>query len=329
MKRILVCGELKDNRITSVSKELITTGKKLRSILNQSLDLLLIGGNGESTAEKAGHLGVNRVLTVINPEYPELHPERIAGIMTVVCQQFEPLIILLGQTDLGRDVAPRLAARLGGSVCLDCVDLAYDKENKTLLQTKPVYGGNALAQWASTGTSPHVVTMRPRSHQQAEPDPSLRAEIIPLTVEIDETEIHSRLVKTIHQQDKGIKLDEAKVIIAGGGGIGGNEGFGLIQELADVLGAAVGITRVPSDENWMPKSLEIGQTGHVVSPNLYIAVGISGAPQHLAGCANSKILVAINKDPQAPIFDTADMGIVGDYREVLPALIEKLKALKE
>ena len=134
---------------------------------------------------------------------------------------------------------------------------------------------------------------------------------------------------TIHQQDRGINLDEAKVIVAGGGGIGGSEGFGLIQELANALGAAVGTTRVPSDENWMPKSLEIGQTGHIVSPNLYIAVGISGAPQHLAGCSSSKLIVAINKDPQAPIFDRADLGIVGDYRKVLPPLIEKLKELKE
>jgi electron transfer flavoprotein alpha subunit len=136
-------------------------------------------------------------------------------------------------------------------------------------------------------------------------------------------------METIHQQDKGINLEEAKAIVAGGGGIGGSEGFGLIQELANVLGAAVGITRVPSDENWMPKSLEIGQTGHMVSPGLYIAVGLSGAPQHLAGCSSAKLIVAINKDPQAPIFDMADFGIVGDYREVLPALIEKLKNLKE
>jgi len=136
-------------------------------------------------------------------------------------------------------------------------------------------------------------------------------------------------METTYTEEKGIKLEEAKVIVAGGGGIGGSEGFVLVQELANALGAAVGITRVPSDEDWMPKSLEIGQTGHMVSPSLYFAVGISGAPQHLAGCSNSKIIVAINKDPEASIFGMADFGIVGDYRKVLPALIEKLKALKE
>lgn len=329
MKGILICGELKEKKITSVSKELITTGKRLSSVLNQPLDLLLIGRNLQNIAEKVANLGVDRVLTVQGPEYSDLHPERLVAILSNACERINPMVILFGQTDVGRDVAPRLAAKLGASVCLDCVDLAFDEASKTLLQTKPVYGGNALAQWASTNHRPHIVTMRPRSEKPAEPDPSNKGKIEPIPVEIDEAQMRSQLMETIHQENKGIKLEEAKVIVSGGGGIGGREGFDLVQELANVLGAAVGITRVPSDENWMPKSLEIGQTGHMVSPSLYIAVGISGAPQHLAGCSSSKLIVAINKDPQAPIFDMADFGIVGDYREVLPALIEKLKAQKE
>jgi len=329
VKGILICGELKEKNITSVSKELITTGKRLSSIIDQSLSFLLIGENLQNVAEKVAHLGVDRILTVQGPEYSDLHPERLVAILANVCERINPLVILFGQADVGRDVAPRLAAKLGASICMDCVNLAYDETNKALLQTKPVYGGNALAVWASTNHRPHVVTMRPRSEKPAEPDPSNKGKIEPIPVEIDETQMRSQLMDTIHQEDKGTKLEEAKIIVAGGGGIGGSKGFGLIQDLANVLGAAVGITRVPSDENWMPKSLEIGQTGHMVSPSLYIAVGISGAPQHLAGCSSSKLIVAINKDPQAPIFDMADFGIVGDYREVLPALIEKLKAVKE
>jgi electron transfer flavoprotein alpha subunit len=327
MKGILICGELKKEDISSISKELISIGHKLQSDLDQSLDYLLIGENLQERAEEAAILGVNRVLTVEDPEFSEFHPERLTGIIAAVCQQIEPLIILLGQTDLGRDIGPRLAAMLGGSVCLDCIDLAYDQKTSTLIQTKPVYGGNALAQWAAASHRPYIVTMRPRSEKPADPDPSNRAEIIPIPVEIDETQIRSQLVKTIHEEDKGIRLEEAKIIVAGGGGIGGSEGFGLIRGLAQALSAAVGITRVPADENWMPKSLEIGQTGHIVGPDLYIAVGISGAPQHLAGCSGSKILVAINKDPEAHIFEEADFGIVGDYRIILPALIEKLKDL--
>jgi electron transfer flavoprotein alpha subunit len=329
MKGILIYGELKEQNITSTSKELITTGKKLSRTLGQPLDFLLIGENLENIAEKIANFGVDRVLTVQGPAYADLHPERLAAILTNVCERTNPMIILFGQTDAGRDVAPRLAAKLGPSVCLDCVDLAYDQESKALIQTKPVFGGNALARWASADHRPHVVTMRPRSEKPAEPDPSNKGKIESIPVEIDEAQMRSQLIETIHQQDTEINLEEAKVIVAGGGGIGGSEGFGLIQELANVLGAAVGITRVPSDENWMPKTLEIGQTGHMVSPSLYIAVGISGAPQHLAGCSSSKLLVAINKDPQASIFDMADFGIVGDYREVLPALIERLTNLRE
>jgi electron transfer flavoprotein alpha subunit len=329
MKGILICGELKEGKITSVSKELITIGKRLGSAIDQSLDFLLIGEDLGEAAEETALLGVNQVLKAEGPKYSEFYPERLAGIITAVCQQREPYIILLGQTDMGRDVAPRLAAKLGAGVCLDCVDLSYDEEKKVLIRTKPVYGGFALAQWSSASDIPHVVTMRPRSAEPAEQDPSNRGQIVSLPVEIDEARIQSQLMETTYQEDKGIKLEEAKVIVAGGGGIGGNEGFGSLQELANILGAAIGTTRVPSDEKWMPKSLEIGQTGHMVSPNLYIAVGISGAPQHLAGCSNSKIIVAINKDPQAPIFGMADFGIIGDYRDVVPALIEKLKALKE
>ena len=329
MKGVLICGELKDEKITSVSKELITTGMRLSNILNQPLDFMLIGDNGNEVAEEVINLGVDRVLTVQGQGYSDLHPERLVAILNQVCERIGPKIILFGQTDMGRDVAPRLAAKLGASVCMDCVDLAFDMASQALLPTKPVYGGNALAQWTSPIQRSQVVTMRPRSEKPAKPDPSKKGKTESIAVEIDETTIRSQLMETTYQEEKGIKLEEAKVIVAGGGGIGGSEGFDLVQELANALGAAVGTTRVPSDENWMPKSLEIGQTGHMVSPSLYIAVGISGAPQHLAGCSSSKLIVAINKDPQAPIFDMADYGIVGDYREVLPSLIEKLKDLKE
>jgi electron transfer flavoprotein alpha subunit len=329
VKGILICGELKDNNVSSVSRELITTGKKLRDIQDQSLDFLIIGENCENVSTEVANLGVDRVLMVQGPGYSDFHPERVVAILAHVCKQTDPMVILFGQTDLGRDVASRLAAKLDASVCLDCVDLAFDNNSGDLISTRPVYGGNALARWTLPNQRPLVVAMRPRSEKPPAPDPSHPGEIESISVEIDDTTLQAQLMETSYQEDKGINLEEAKAIVAGGGGIGGSKGFGLIQELANVLGAAVGITRVPSDENWMPKSLEIGQTGHLVSPSLYIAVGISGAPQHMAGCSHSKIIVAINKDPEAPIFDVADFGIVGDYREVLPALIAKLKALKE
>lgn len=326
---VLICGELIEGEVTTVTRELITTGKKLRDDLGQPLCLLLIGKDIHDEADEAVLFGADIIYTVDDFSSAELTPERYVAIITHVCKQVAPSIVLFGQTDMGRDVAPRLAARLRTAVCMDCVELAIDPETKSLLQTKPVYGGNARAVWATGNFLPHVVAMRPRAAEPAEPDPTRKGKIIPIEVKIDESEVKSKLLKTVEEEVKGIRLDEAKVIVAGGGGIGGPEGFKLLQELAQILGGAVGITRVPCDEGWMPASLEIGQTGHVVNPDLYIAVGISGAPQHLAGCSGSKCIVAINKSAEAHIFEEADFGIVGDYREALPSLIEKCKVLKK
>ncbi len=325
----MICGELKEGKITSISRELITTGRQLSLDLGHPLVFLLIGENLHQAAEEAASWGVDEVLVADNPSLAELHPDLSVSIIAQVCQQVNPSMILFGLTDFGRDIAPRVAARLEACVFLDCIGLKIEKENQTIIQTKPVFGGNALAEWSSTFDHVHVVVMRPRAQKLAEPDSSPKGKIYPLVIEADKTTIRSQLIETVHKDDKGIRLEEAKSIVAGGGGIGGIEGFGLLQELASVLGAAVGTTRVPSDENWMPKSLEIGQTGHMVSPDLYIAVGISGAPQHLAGCSSSRIIVALNKDPQAPIFREADFGIIGDFQKILPPLINKIKDVKE
>jgi electron transfer flavoprotein alpha subunit len=324
---VLVCGEVVEGKITTVTKELINAGRKLGDDLKQPLSILFIGKDIQELAEEAVFLGADRVYTVDGAPFAESYPERYAAIMVNVCQQIAPAIILLGQTDMGRDIAPRLAARLGTTVCMDCVELAIDPETRLLLQTKPVYGGNAMAVWVSADYQPQVVSIRPRVVAPAEPDTSRKGEIVPVSIDVDDSMIKGKLLETVKEEVKGIKLEEAKVIVAGGGGIGGSEGFQLLQELAQVLGGTIGVSRVPCDEGWMPVSIEIGQTGHMVSPDLYIAVGISGALQHLAGCSGSKCIVAINKDPEAHIFKEADFGVVSDYREALPPLIEKCKAL--
>lgn len=326
-QEVLICGEVVEGKITTITKELINTGRKLGDDLDQPLSILLIGRDIHEIAEEAIFLGADKVYTVDDAPFAESNPERYAAIIINACQQVAPSIILLGQTDMGRDIAPRLAARLGTTVCMDCVELAIDPETKSLLQTKPVYGGNAMAVWVSADYPPQVVSMRPRVGTPAEPDTSRKGEIVPLSTDVDDAMIKGKLLETVKEEVKGIKLEEAKVIVAGGGGIGGSQGFQLLRELAQVLGGTIGVSRVPCDEGWMPVSLEIGQTGHMVSPDLYIAAGISGAMQHLAGCSGSKCIVAINKDPEAHIFKEADFGIVGDYREVLPPLIEKCKAL--
>lgn len=325
---LLICGELKEGKIAATTKEILNLGRKLSDELDQTLSLFLIGHQIQEEANKAISLGADNVYLADGDSFSESLPESYMTIIMSVCGQLNPSIILIGHTDMGRDLAPRIAARLGSSVCMDCVELSIDPATKSLLALKPVYGGNAMALWAFEGFKPHVITIRPRAASPAESDPSRKGEIIPVVCEATDS-IKSKLLQTVKEEVKGIRLEEAKVVVAGGGGIGGQEGFQLIKKLAQTLGGAVGISRVPRDEGWMPSSLEIGQTGHMVSPNLYIAVGISGAPQHLAGCSGSKCVVAINKDPEAHIFKEADFGIVGDYREALPVLIDKCRTVLE
>ena len=324
---ILVCGEVADEKITTTSRELLSLSRKLSDGLHQPLTVLMIGKNLQEAAKEAISCGADKVYLVDNTSFSSFHPDYYTAIMAKVCEQIEPSIILFGQTDIGRDVAPRLAAKLGIPVTLDCADLSIDPGTKDILQTKPVYGGNAMAIWATESSQAQIVTMRPKAVTVGEPDPSRKGEIIAFTTAIDDSMIKIRHLETVQEEVKGIKLEEAKVIVAGGGGIGGRDGFKLLEELAKILGGTIGVSRVPCDEGWMSIKLEIGQTGHIVSPDLYIAVGISGALQHMAGCAGSKLIVAINKDPEAHIFKEADFGVVGDYREVLPNFMEECRAL--
>jgi len=324
---VLVCGEIADGNITSTTRELLKKGRKLSDDLKQPLSILLIGENLLEKAQEVISLGADRVYLASGSNFSDSHPDLYAAIINGACKELAPSIVILGQTDMGRDVAPRLAAKLGTTVVMDCIELAIDNETKQLLQTKPVYGGNAMATWVSESREPQVVTIRPRSGMPAELDPSRKGEIITLNISVDSSMIRGRLLETKREETKGINLEDAKIIIAGGGGIGGKDGFKLLEDLANVLGGAVGVTRVPCDEKWMPISMEIGQTGRIVSPNLYIAIGISGAPQHMAGCSGSKCIVAINRDADAHLFKEADFGVVGDYKQVLSPLIEKCKAL--
>ncbi len=326
-KGVLICGEVSELSLTAVTSELLRAGRMICDKLGEPLNLLLIEQDIGEAAQEAIHCGADKVYTANEPAFLESLPETYVHKVADVGGLINPKLILLGQTDLGREIAPRLAAKLGSSVCLDCVKVDIDPDTGKLLQTKPVYGGNAMAVWESTNHFPQIVSMRPRSSEPAEPDTTRQGEIISVSPTADDSAIASKLIETVKEELKGISLEDAKVIVAGGGGIGGKEGFELLQNLAQVLRGAVGTSRVPCDEGWMPKKLEIGQTGRMVSPSLYIAIGISGAPQHLAGCSGSKCIVAINRDSDAHIFREADFGIIGDYKEALPSIIDKLKSI--
>jgi electron transfer flavoprotein alpha subunit len=322
---ILVCTETVSNKLAGISADLLGAGVQLAQELKQPLTALVIGDDPREAAAQAIAMGAAKVLTITSAQLLDPTPEQYAALLHDICLVATPSVVLMAQGDMGRDVAPRLAAKTKATVTLDCTGIAVDDSTKALLLTKPVYGGNAVAVWASSHY-PQVVTIRPGSVPAAQVDQSRNGEVSPIEPGPNSATIKTRLLETMKNESVGLKLEEARVVVAGGSGMGGEEGLKMIGELAKVLGAAVGVTRVPCDLGWTPISMEIGQTGHIVSPELYVAIGISGAPQHMAGCIGSKVIVAINRDAEANIFKVSDFGVVGDYRQVLPSLIERLKA---
>ena len=243
-----------------------------------------------------------------------------------VVNQVKPQIIIMGQTDAGRDLAPRLAFRLGTAATMDCVDLAIDPDSKRLLQTKPVYGGNAQAVF-TTATDPQMVTIRTKAMAALAPDASRKGEVINLPIEPEASAIKAKIVNRVVEEVAGIKIEDAQVVVAGGRGIGSADGFKQLDELAKLLKGAVGASRPPCDNGWVPDTVQIGLTGKIIAPEVYIAVAISGSSQHMSGCSGSKTIIAINKDKEANIFRQARFGVVGDWKKVLPAFTQKLKEL--
>jgi len=325
---IVVCGEAIKGKIATPEREVMSAARQLAEQMGRPLTVLLLGIGAEEAGRAAIEYGGDAVYTVACPAMTGSHPDLYPALMTVALSRMSaPSIILLSHTDLGREVAPRLGHRLKAGITMDCTKVDLDPATGGLLLSKPVYGGNAVSAWAAQAGRTQVVTMRPRSAAASDANPGRQGTITPLADSLDPSTLRGKVIEAVMEEAKGIKLEDAKVIVAGGGGIGGPEGFAMLEELARVLGGAVGVTRVPCDEGWKPLSMEIGQTGHIVSPNLYIAIGVSGAPQHMTGCSSAKLLVAVNRDPDANIFKEADLGVVAEYRKVLPSLIERCKAL--
>jgi electron transfer flavoprotein alpha subunit len=328
-KKILVIGETdQNNRLTSLTGELLGGARKLAYELGGGMvELFLIMSGSEQSEGDAFCRGVDRVYLVTQPGITVFDMETITAVVSEICKTANPALCLLGQTDMGRDLAPSLAARIGAGLAMDCTDVKYEPETDRFIQTRPAYGGKAVAVVASEPGKMQIDTIRPKSLSPADNAPELVGEKV-LMAGISPAQIKIKLTSCETIQEEGIRLEDAKTIVAGGGGLGGAAGFKLIGELAQVLNAAVGATRVPVDEKWVPHHMEIGQTGKIVSPDLYIAVGISGATQHITGCLGSGKIVAINKDPDANIFRVADYGLVADYKEALPFVIASLKAGK-
>ena len=325
-KAVLVHCETEEGKLAPIATELLGCGRKLADNLQQELCAVLTGSNISGLAKEAIAFGADKVYIVDAPVLKDYRTEPYVLAMEKVVEQATPQILLLGQTSIGRDLAPRLAFKLDTAASLDCVELAIDPDSKRLLQTKPVYGGNAQAIYTCE-TDPQIATVRAKAMSPLEPDASRQGEIIPIEVDIDPSAIRSEVLEQVTEALEGIKLEDAGVIVSGGRGIGSADGFKQLEELAKALKGAVGATRPPCDNEWVPDALQIGLTGKIVAPDLYIAVALSGSSQHMSGCSGSKTIVAINKDPEANIFKVAHYGVVGDWKQLLPPFTNKVKGL--
>jgi len=323
---VMVFGEAKDGKLAVITTELLGCGRKLANDLGQEVCCLLVGANISSLAQEAIAFGADKVYVVDDQLLKDYQTDSYVSVVEQVARQVVPGVILLGQTAIGRDLAPRLAFRLGTAVTTDCIELAIDPDSKLLRQTKPVYGGNAQAIF-TCASYPQMATVRAKAMSPLERDESRRGEVITIKASLDRQTIRTKVLEKVVEEVVGIKLEDAEVVVGGGRGIGSADGFKQLEELAKILNGAVGASRPPCDNGWVPTSYQVGLTGKIIAPDLYIAVALSGSSQHMAGCSGAKNIVAINKDPEANIFKQARFGVVADWKVVLPAFTSKLREL--
>jgi len=323
---VWVVAEQHDGQLGNVSLELLGKGQELAQKLGVELAMAIVGHEVAHLAPVAGAHGARKVYLVQHPSLAQYRTGPYTDVMCGLINTYKPEVVLIGATNQGRDLASRIAARIGAGLTADCTGLDIDLDTRLLRQTRPAFGGNIMATILCRNARPQMATVRPRVMKKAEPVPGARPEVIEVPVTLEEKSIATRIVEVIKSTDGSVvNLQEADIIVSGGRGLKQPENFALIRELAQVLGGAVGASRATVDAGWIPAYHQVGQTGKTVQPKLYIACGISGAVQHLAGMQGSDIIVAINNDPSAPIFQVATYGIVGDLFAVVPALTKALK----
>jgi len=322
---VWVFAETAGGELAQVTRELLGEGARLATELGQELAAVLLGHEVEHLVPELAALGTQVVHLAQHPDLARYATLPYTRVLAGLVREHQPAVFLLGATPLGRDLAPRLSRRLGLGLTADCTGLAIDPETGNLLQTRPAFGGNLMATIVTPRVRPQMATVRPGVMAAPQPDPSRRAELVRHQVELEPGDLLVKLLSFTPSEDKGVDLGQAKVIVAGGRGCRGPQGFGLLRELAAALGAELAGTRVAVEEGWLEPERQIGQTGVTVRPELYIACGISGAIQHRAGCLGSRYIVAINRDRRAPIFQVADFAIQGDLFKVVPALTAALK----
>ncbi len=324
-KHVYVFAEQRDGQIQPVALELLGKAKDLADVLEEKVVAVLLGSNIKDKAKDLIAYGADEVVVMDNPLLKDYITEEYSQAIYQLIEAFRPSIFLFGATTIGRDLGPRLSARLETGLTADCTKLEISEDTKELMMTRPAFGGNLMATIMCTEHRPQMSTVRPGVMQKRDRDDSRQGTVIPFEPKIDTTKIKVKLIENV-KEDKGtIDITEAKILVSGGRGVGNAAGFEKLQELADVLDAQVSSSRAMVDADIMPHDRQVGQTGKTVRPDLYIACGISGAIQHLAGMEESDFIIAINKDKFAPIFKVADIGIVGDVNKVVPLLTERLK----
>ncbi|MCK4575800.1 electron transfer flavoprotein subunit alpha [candidate division WOR-3 bacterium] len=326
-KHVWVFAEQKRGKVEPVSFELLGKGRELADKLNRNLSAVLLGYNIEEEVEMLIQKGADSVIIVDEPELANYLPEPYSKVLKELILEFMPEIVLSGSTTIGRSLFGRLAVNLSTGLTADCTELDIDDEDKKLIQTRPAFGGNIMATIITPNNRPQMATVRHKVMKELPIDKSRKGEIVRKKFSREILSSRSKFIEFVEDLSQQVKLTEADIIVSGGRGIGFPENFKIIHSLADILHGAVGASRPVVDEGWIPFSHQVGQTGKTVSPKLYIAIGISGSIQHLAGIQSSEVIFGINKDPDAPIFKVCDYGIVGDLFEVVPLLTEKLKSV--
>jgi len=321
---VWVFAEQRDGRLKGVAYELLSQGRKLADKLETELCAVCIGHNVEG-AEQLVAYGADKVYLADDPALADHQEDFYTGVLVDLIRKHRPEILLAGATAMGRSFIPRVASILYTGLTADCTGLDIDPESKLLLQTRPTFGGNVMATIMCHAKRPQMATVRPHVFKRSAPDEGRHGEIIKVDFDKEAVTSRTKLLDFIEDLTEKVKLDDADIIVSGGRGLGKPENFQIIKELADVLGAALGSSRPPVDDGWIPYSHQVGQTGKTVCPKLYIACGISGAVQHLAGMQTADVIVAINEDPNAPIFQVATYGIVGDLFELVPMLTDRFK----
>jgi electron transfer flavoprotein alpha subunit len=326
-KGIWVFIEQKKGKVQSVAYELLGKAQELAKKMGCQVSGVLIGNNLSDQTDELFWRGADNLYLVEAPEIAEFQDEPYTNILVSLIQKYKPEIVLCGATAIGRSLISRVAVKIKAGLTADCTGLDIDPDKKILLQTRPAFGGNIMATIISPNYRPQMATVRHKVMQPMTPDKRRKGKVVQESFNSAVYASRTKLLDIVEEIESTVNLAEADIIVSGGRGMGGPENFKLLEELAHVLGAAVGASRAAVDSGWMPYSHQVGQTGRTVAPKIYIACGISGQIQHFVGMSSSKIIVAINKDPEAPIFKFATYGIVADLFQVVPALTQKFKAI--